>query len=206
MKPELTIVIATHNRRERLRACLDSLGRQTAPLDVFEVVVVIDGLTDGTEEMVVDLEPPFRLTTVSQPQAGASAARNAGAARAHGRILLFIDDDEAAAPTLVAAHVEAHRGANNVAGIGPITARLEPGADRFAEMLADQWRAHTERLSSRPLTYLDCYAGNCSVGSDTFQDVGGFAVDLVRENDFEFAYRVDRAGRRVPFCAGRGRH
>ena len=47
--------------------------------------------------MVADLEPPFRLTTVPQPQAGASAARNAGAA---GRTAdpLFIDDDEVAAP------------------------------------------------------------------------------------------------------------
>jgi peptidoglycan/xylan/chitin deacetylase (PgdA/CDA1 family)/GT2 family glycosyltransferase len=199
MKPELTIVVATHNRRERLRACLDSLGRQTALPDAFEVVVVIDGSSDGTEEMVAGLDPPFRLSTVSQPQSGASAARNAGAARAQGRILLFVDDDEVAAPTLVAAHVEAHRVENNVAGIGSITPRLEPGADRFARMLADRWRAHTERLSSRPLTYLDCYAGNCSVGSDTFQDVGGFAVDLVRENDFEFAYRLDRAGAEFRF-------
>ena len=37
------------------------------------------------------------------------------------------------------------------------------------------------------------------MGSDTFQDVGGFAVDLVRENDFEFAYRVDRAGAEFRF-------
>jgi peptidoglycan/xylan/chitin deacetylase (PgdA/CDA1 family)/glycosyltransferase involved in cell wall biosynthesis len=194
MEPRLTVVVATHNRRELLRNCLESLGRQTESPDQFEVVVVVDGSTDGTAEMLAKLAPPFRLSTVSQPQSGQAAACNAGAAQAQGRILLFIDDDEEAAPMLVAAHLRAHRDGEQVAGIGAVVPRLAPGADRFARNLADRWRMHNERLPSRPLTYLDCYGGNFSVGRGTFEKVGGFATDLVRETDFELAYRLDRAG------------
>jgi glycosyltransferase involved in cell wall biosynthesis len=192
--PELTVVVATHNRRDRLRACLESLARQTEPAQSFEVVVVVDGSTDGTAEMLAALAPPFPLSIVSQPKSGTSAARNAGAAQARGEILLFIDDDEEAAPTLVGAHRRAHGSAEKLAGIGPIAIRLEPGADRFARILAEQWRKHTDRLASRELTYLDCYGGNCSVRRASFEEVGGFAPDLARENDFEFAYRLHRAG------------
>ncbi len=199
MSPEVSVIVATHNRRERLRVCLDSLARQTEPPEVFDVVVVVDGSTDGTEEMLAELDPPFRLSVVVQPQSGTSAARNAGAARAQGRVLLFIDDDVEAAPTLAAAHARAHRDGDGVVAIGPIFPRLQPAADRFARILAEQWRTHSERLALRQPTYLDCYGGNCSVARATFREVGGFATDLVRENDFEFAYRLDRAGARFQF-------
>jgi glycosyltransferase involved in cell wall biosynthesis/peptidoglycan/xylan/chitin deacetylase (PgdA/CDA1 family) len=194
LKPALTVIVATYNRRERLRACLDSLARQTEPPDAFEVVVVVDGSTDGSAEMLAKLVPPFRLSIVSQPRSGQSAACNAGAARARGRVLLFIDDDEEAAPTLVGAHLRNHRDGEEVAGIGAIVPCLKPDADRFARILAARWRVHSERLSSRPLTYLDCYGGNFSVTRSAFEKVGGFATDLLRENDFELAYRLDRAG------------
>src|SRR5436305_13294617 len=113
--PELSVIVPTHNRRELLRLCLASLERQTAPPEAFEVVVAVDGSTDGTAEMLAELSPPFRLSVVTQPQAGQSAAVNAGAALAAGRILLFMDDDEEASPTHVRAHLTAHRTGNKIA-------------------------------------------------------------------------------------------
>lgn len=202
--PELTVVVATHNRRERLRACLDSLGRQTESPAAFEVVVVVDGSTDGTTEMLAELAPPFTLSVLTQSQAGASSARNAGAAQARGRVLLFLDDDEEASTSCVSAHLRVHREQEKLVGIGPIAIQLPADADRFARALADQWRRHTERLGSRKLTYLDCYAGNCSVARSLFEETGGFAPDLLRENDFEFAYRLHRAGAQFRFVTEGG--
>jgi glycosyltransferase involved in cell wall biosynthesis len=193
MVPELSVVVTTHNRRQLLRTCLQSLARQTAAGE-FEVVVVVDGSSDGTEQMLASLETPFPLTIVTQAQAGQSAARNAGAARARGRVLLFIDDDEEASPALVAAHLAAHRAQARIAAFGVIERRVPQNADRLARLRAEDARAHNKDLAKRPLTYLECYGGNSSVLRSTFDEVGGYAVDLPRETDFEFAYRLHEIG------------
>lgn len=194
MTPEISVVVPTHNRRERLRLCIDSLERQTAPAESFELVVVIDGSTDGTAEMLSETSRPFSLEIVAQAQQGAPAARNAGARRARTPLLLFIDDDVIASPTLVQAHLTAHRPRPGVVGIGQIEPRIAADADRFARRRADAWRGHAERLAQRPLSYLDAYGGNLSLERSTFERAGGFAIDLEVENDFEFAYRLARTG------------
>jgi glycosyltransferase involved in cell wall biosynthesis len=199
MRPELSVVIPTHNRRELLRACLDSFEQQSAPAGTFEVVVVIDGSTDGTAEMLSDLARSFELSVLTQPQAGASAARNAGARGARGRELLFVDDDMTASSSLVAAHLAAHRMQERIAGVGVIARRIPAAADRFARLRAEASRSHYEHLLTRPLSYLDCYGGNCSVSHSMFTGIGGFSVDLPVLNDLEFAYRLREAGARFVF-------
>jgi glycosyltransferase involved in cell wall biosynthesis len=199
MRPELSVVIPTHNRREFLRVCLDSFERQSAPVDTFEVVVVIDGSTDGTAEMLSEATHAFELRVLTQPQAGASAARNAGAADASGRVLLFVDDDMRASSSLVSAHLAVHRTQERIAGVGVIQRRIPAAADRFARLRAEASRSHYEHLSRRPLSYLDCYGGNCSVPRSLFAEVGGFLVELPVLNDLEFAYRLREAGARFVF-------
>jgi glycosyltransferase involved in cell wall biosynthesis len=198
MRPELSVVIPTHNRREFLRACLGSFEQQSAPVDTFEVIVVIDGSVDGTAEMLADCTLSFELSVMAQPQAGASAARNAGAAGARGRVLLFVDDDTTAAPSLVAAHLAAHT-QRRIAGVGVIARRIPPAADRFALLRAEASQSHYEHLRRRPLRYLDCYGGNCSVSHSMFSEIGGFSVDLPVLNDLEFAYRLREAGAQFVF-------
>jgi glycosyltransferase involved in cell wall biosynthesis len=199
MSPELSVVIPTHNRRELLGACLDSFERQSASTDAFEVVVVVDGSTDGTAKMLSDFTPPFALSVVTQSQAGASAARNAGADDARGRVLLFVDDDMTASPSLVSAHLAAHRTQEEIAGVGVIARRIPAAADRFALLRAEASRSHYEHLLRRPLSYLDCYGGNCSLSQSLFAEIGGFSVDLPVLNDLEFAYRLREAGARFVF-------
>ena len=98
MPPELTVVIPTHNRRERLERLLRSLESQTAPNQDFDVIVVVDGASDGTEKMLNAFQVGYQLAVVSTTQGGPARARNEGAARATGTYLLFVDDDMIAAP------------------------------------------------------------------------------------------------------------
>jgi peptidoglycan/xylan/chitin deacetylase (PgdA/CDA1 family)/glycosyltransferase involved in cell wall biosynthesis len=196
--PELTVVVPTSNRRELLRELLASFDHQTTSRSEFDVVVAVDGASDGTVEMLSALDHGFELTVVETPGLGASAARNAGAARARGRVLLFIDDDMVASPELVASHLELHRARERVAGVGILHRRLPPRADRGARALGG-----TETLNKHVLAgdvhYWDAYGGNLSVMRSVFDEVGGFAVDLPRENDYEFAWRLNEAG--IPFAA-----
>jgi peptidoglycan/xylan/chitin deacetylase (PgdA/CDA1 family)/glycosyltransferase involved in cell wall biosynthesis len=190
--PGLSVIVTTYNRRELVRACLASLDGQLAS-GLFEVIVVVDGSTDGTEEMLAHLDPPYPLTVLAQPQSGQTAARNAGAERARGRVLLFLDDDEEAAPALVSSHLSAH-GDENVVGVGVIRRRVPEHADRLAKLRAEESELYYKGLAGRPLTYDDCFGGNSSVSRPMFAKVGGYAADVSSENDFEFAYRLDQAG------------
>ena len=193
-QPRLSVVIATYNRAEILRLCLESLDRQTAPPGDFEVVVVVDGATDRTAEMLGRMAPGYSLTVLEQPQSGASAGRNAGAARARGRVLLFIDDDELADPGLVSGHLAAHRTQEPVVVVGAIERRVHEHADRYARLGADDAGWRVEQLKLRPPTYWDCFGGNCSFTRAAFEQSGGYDADLERESDTELAYRLHELG------------
>jgi GT2 family glycosyltransferase len=197
--PEATVVDPTRNRAALLRRCLDSLDRQTVAPAAYDVVVVVDGSTDGTAELLRSLRPRYRLTVVEQRRHGAGAARNARARRATGDVLIFLDDDEEASPGLVAAHLAAHRGAGSVVAIGPIERRVLPGADRFARALAGYSEHDNRERASRPSIYRDVYGGNFSLPREVFERIGGFAPSLARLEDMELGYRLQAAGYRFVF-------
>jgi len=88
-----TVIIPTYNRGERLLLCLDAFSRQTLARTDFEVIVVNDGSTDRTVELVGGRSFPFQFRLVTQKNAGAGKARNAGAAMAKGDFLAFCEDD-----------------------------------------------------------------------------------------------------------------
>lgn len=85
----ISVIVCTRNGGERIGACLRAIGRMTDP--DFETIVVDDGSTDGTADLVASAFPWARLLRL--PPGGLSRARNAGAAAAAGTILAFTDDD-----------------------------------------------------------------------------------------------------------------
>ena len=87
--PEFSVIVCTRNGRQRIGACLDALRLQTHPR--FETIVVDDGSSDGTAEFVENHYPEARLVRTGGK--GLSAARNAGARMARGKIFAFTDDD-----------------------------------------------------------------------------------------------------------------
>jgi hypothetical protein len=88
--PTLAAVIPTYNCAGFLEEAVASVRAQTAPVD--EIIVVDDGSTDGTEEVVSRLGSGIRY--LQQRNAGPSAARNAGAAAARSEWLAFLDADD----------------------------------------------------------------------------------------------------------------
>lgn len=90
MKPAVSIVVPVHNAVAYIADTLQSLRRQTvAPM---EIVVVDDGSTDGTADVVRGCFP--EVTLISQSNQGAAAARNAGIAVARGDLIGFVDADD----------------------------------------------------------------------------------------------------------------
>jgi peptidoglycan/xylan/chitin deacetylase (PgdA/CDA1 family)/glycosyltransferase involved in cell wall biosynthesis len=191
--PEISVLVATHQRRERLRACLGALARQSVDPSRFEVVVSVDGSTDGTAEMLAELETPFALRPLVHEQVGQGPNLNLAIEAAAAPLVLVLDDDMTAAPELVAAHLQAQT-AGPIAAIGHIDRALPPRADRFARHSARQWAQHYERLRTRPARARDCYSGNVSFPLAALETVGGFAPDVPVEKDIDLALRLARTG------------
>ena len=105
MPPEVSVVVPTHNRSGLLAQTLHSVLWQRG-VDL-EVLVVDDGSTDDTAEVVAALgDPRVRLLRHATPR-GVSAARNRGVAAASGRWLAFCDDDDLWAPDKLARQLAA---------------------------------------------------------------------------------------------------
>ena len=86
----LSIIIPTFDRCEQLSRALNSVFKQT--YSDYEVIVIDDGSTDDTVEM---LQKNFtQLRYFYQSNKGVSAARNKGLALAHGRWIAFLDSDD----------------------------------------------------------------------------------------------------------------
>jgi len=123
-----SVVVRSKDEAYRLRLTLASLARQTVPA---EIVVVNDGSSDHTRAVVARADMPVVYVEHEQP-AGRAAATNAGAARAGGDVLIFLDGDTLAAPELVETHLAAHRQA-----AGAVVARGETFNLRGTRALLD---------------------------------------------------------------------
>jgi len=109
VQPDLSVIIPTYNRCAVLASCLAALEQQLLAKHRFEVIVVDDGSTDGTERLCQGLSMSFRLVYLRQVNAGAGAARKSGTEAAHGEYLLLFNDDTIATPNLIAEHLRAQR-------------------------------------------------------------------------------------------------
>ncbi|HET8673991.1 MAG TPA: glycosyltransferase, partial [Thermoleophilaceae bacterium] len=91
--PLVSVVVPVYNVEPYLRACLESIARQTH--GELEVIVVDDGSTDGSAEIArAFAERDSRFRVLSQPNGGLGNARNSGAAQARGDFLAFVDSDD----------------------------------------------------------------------------------------------------------------
>ncbi|AHJ26677.1 glycosyltransferase family 2 protein [Nodularia spumigena CS-584] len=92
---QISAIICTHNRDTYLGAAIDSLLAQDFSAE-FEVVVVDNGSSDRTREVVEQRLGNPRVKYVFEPTIGLSVARNTGARVASGEILAYLDDDAVA--------------------------------------------------------------------------------------------------------------
>jgi len=98
--PTVTVIIPTYNRAWVLKRAIKSVLAQD--FHDFEIVVVDDGSTDNTTEV---LESYQQICVIRQEHRGVSAARNAGIARASGRLITFLDSDDLWLPGKLSAQV-----------------------------------------------------------------------------------------------------
>lgn len=104
-----SVIVPTYNRLSILRKCLAALEAQTLPSTDFEVIVIDDGSSDGTEELLTQYRPGFRFQYLRQNNSGTGAARRNGVAHASGEFLLLMNDDTVCDRDVLKEHLRVQR-------------------------------------------------------------------------------------------------
>lgn len=194
--PELSVALASYNRRERLAQALDALTRQTLPPERFEVIVVLDGSTDGSAELVRNTHYPYQLKLIEQENSGLSATRNRGAAEASRDVVVFGDDDILLDPGCLTAYADEHRGrGRNDVVLG--AAWPDVGTDTWSKSVGTWWDRHYRRKAEpgHQWTFVDVADGMASVPRRLFLETGGFDETLrERRQDWEWGIRLFQRG------------
>jgi GT2 family glycosyltransferase len=196
----VTIVIPTHNRVTALMRLLRALERQLPIAGGFEVVLVVDGSTDGTAAAVFAIDWSFPLVLHEQAPSGPALARNAGAARAVGDILLFLDDDVEPMPEVVQAHARFHLAHQNSVAIGDLPPAVTADG-YFGTTLRGWWHTMYEgaRQPGHRYHYRDLISAHFSMPRAAFEAIRGFNPLLRSHEDWELGYRVIAAGLPLQF-------
>jgi glycosyltransferase involved in cell wall biosynthesis/GT2 family glycosyltransferase len=197
---DASVVIPTHDRRDSLLRTLAALDRQRTVTAAgrpftFEVVVVADGCTDGTERAVRATPTTYPLRLVEQRNSGPAAARNAGVAVARGAVVVFIDDDVVPGPGCLAVHVGHHDDDPAIVVIGPMSTPPDHPMTPWVAWEQHQLEKWYPYFRSRPAAgYHHFYTGNASVGRRWLEQVGGFDATHTRAEDIELAHRLEGVG------------
>jgi glycosyltransferase involved in cell wall biosynthesis len=186
----ISVIVPVRNGMPWLELQLRALAEQECH-EPWEVVVVDNNSTDGSRSVAQDWvnhSPKFRLVDASMVR-GPGAARNTGVRAAQGELLAFADADDVVQPGWLTAHVVALAQADLSAGV------------------FDSWSLNglvpPSPLSYAPPPALTLFgflpaagSNNLALRRGAFEDLGGFAEDLMTGEDFDLSWRSQLFGHR----------
>lgn len=148
MSPRVSVVVPVYNAARWLGEAIESILTQT--YRDLELIVVDDGSTDGSGDVARSFGE--RVQLVTQANAGPSAARNAGVARARGELIAFCDSDDVQLPYRIAAHVHLLDRAPRAALVAGDFSTLEDGHVTEARALRKIWIGPRKRSFDHELS------------------------------------------------------
>jgi len=182
----ISVVIPVRNEETVIGRCLKALVENKFPKGSFEIIVVDNGSTDRTLEVVRSFQSVINLSILVHAGAHISALRNLGACSARGAVLAFLDADCITPENwLEEAALLLREPGNGVVGAHyqiPVDSTWVGRIwyeDRFASKIGD-------------VSYIP--SGNLIVRREDFVQVGGFDETIQTNEDFEFCQRALASG------------
>jgi glycosyltransferase involved in cell wall biosynthesis len=198
--PQISVVIPTWNRCGVLATTLERLAHQTLPTSQFEVLVVDDGSTDATREVVASHTGrlPYSMRYFHHPNHGPGYTQNRGIREARAERILILADDIWATPRLLERHLQVHDAepGNNIAVLGQVlqSPELPP------TVMHRHWDpfGFFQLKGRRELTALHFWGCNISFHRAFLLEHGLFHERRGAANeDTELGYRLSLRGLRV---------
>lgn len=146
IKPKFSVIIPTYNNAQYLVKAINSVLEQTYP--AYEIIIVDDGSTDNTHQLVIDIFHDA-VKYIYQQNQGVSAARNNGAKAADGDWLTFLDSDDWYLPNRLNDHFVL---IENIKGVDLITSEYEyrKNDGTFISLSMDQHPVGRKLLKRNP--------------------------------------------------------
>lgn len=212
---DVSVIIPTFGRAEKLGRCVARLARQDFPRDRFEVLVGVDGKSeqetgDAVHEIAARAAGSVRCEVFQFDHAGPGPTRNRLVERSNGKLILMLNDDVLPEPDLITRHVEAHtQPGRQGAGVMILGAApwVVPTDDTLFDRLIretsmiffyDRMDAALSRGEVGPdhdWGFRHAWTLNLSVPRTVFDQVGGGGFDtrlrFAMFEDLEFAYRAN---------------
>ena len=204
---DISVLVCTYNRKEQLRYALDSIIHQETEGGLtFEIVIIDDGSTDGTEDAVKEIiknttTVPIRY--VHKEGGGIADARNRSIAEARGSWIALFDDDQWAQSQWLA---ELYRVAmeNEADCVGGTRVLDLPDSDNFKLGPVSRWMLGEQIRGTEPRRYSNRESpntGNVIIRRKLFERVGIFDAGLLMGgSDCDFFWRA-RMQDAVMWCA-----
>jgi glycosyltransferase involved in cell wall biosynthesis len=188
--PDISVVLATYDRRATLPRAIASVLSQDAH---FELIIVDDASRDGTRDYLATLADPRIRVILAERNRGPSAARNLGLAAARADIVAFLDSDDAYRPGRLGIPIGV------LAGDGGLACTLS-AAIRHDRKGAREARIPAARLAAPAFEWallcdlIPVEATSITVRRSAALAAGGFCERLRLTEDREFLIRLARHG------------
>ncbi|MDA8219785.1 MAG: glycosyltransferase [Dehalococcoidales bacterium] len=185
---EISIIIPVYNRLDLTKQCLDAVHRNTGPSS-YEVIVVDNGSTDGTQEFLLQQQASGQLRAIlNERNLGFARACNQGAEAAVGRYLLFLNNDTEVQPNWLPRLKEV-LDADPAVGVAGSKMLLANGTIDNAGILLVEDQGHGSSLflqsafsrlpgntpeANQPRTYQAVTGACLMVRKSAFDEAGGF--------------------------------
>ncbi len=188
-----SVIVPAFNAAATIATCLDALTRQSVGKAAYEVLVVDDGSTDDTAEIV----RRFPVTLISQRNRGPASARNHGARRAAGGIILFTDADCVPADDWIEQMAAPFADATVAAVKGAYKTSQRSVVARFAQVEFEERFEMLKKVDS--IDMVDTYSA--AFRNDVFKKMKGFdeSFPVANNEDTDLSYRLSAAGHRMVF-------
>jgi glycosyltransferase involved in cell wall biosynthesis len=196
--PAFSVVIPAYNATETVGATIESVLGQTR--DDFELIVVDDGSSDETPEIVRSFQTDPRVRLIEQANQGTAGARNTGAAEAGGDWVSFLDNDDLWMPAYLERIGEALE-STPAAGFAYADGWLvDERSRRVHRRTALEILGAPAVQPATPQDFLRCLVDRTFIRSattirrDVFEQVGPFDVELSGVDDFDLWAKILAAG------------
>lgn len=193
MTPRISVVVPAYNAQETIGKCLDCLQGQDYDKDQYEIIVVNDGSTDNTVEII----ERYEVMLHSQQNQGPAAARNMGAQLARGEIILFTDSDCSPNPQWLSEMVTPFEDPEIVAVKGAYITDSKTLISKLAQLEFEERYIMLTKAGKTDM--IDTYSAG--VRRDAFLALDGFDTSFPTANneDTEFSYRLAELGKKMVF-------
>ena len=188
--PAVSVVIPAYNRAKYVVEAVESVMQQEHTHPGHEVIVVDDGSSDETSEVLA----PFgsRIRYVFQENAGQGAARNHGLRLARGEWVLFLDSDDALLPGALSGMLACVAGRAEIGAVQGGWRIVSDGGETLSE--PEPWRQAPQLDLDTWVMNTPLFLGGMLCRRSWAERVGGFDTQLRQVEDVDFVLRLALLG------------